>query len=86
MKNKFNYIISASNTAGPFKLKTDANAFKKRFSKVPGATTSEIKKTTRGYTFRIALKCGARTAAEKAEGVAFLKGVLRTSKINIKKV
>ena len=84
--NKFNYIISASNTAGPFRLKRDAIAFKKRFSKVPGATTSEVKKTVKGYTFRITLKCGARTVAEKNEGVAFLKRVLSTTKINIKKV
>lgn len=84
--NEFNYIISASNTAGPFRLKKDATVFKNKFSKVPGATTSEIKKTVKGYTFRITLKCGARTAAEKTEGVAFLKRVLSTSKINIKKV
>lgn len=84
--NKFNYIISASNTAGPFRLKREATVFKNKFSKVPGATLGEIKKTVKGYTFRITLKCGARTVAEKSEGVAFLKRVLSTSKINIKKV
>lgn len=82
---KFDYIITAAFSYGPFRTKAIAEAYKKKVSAISGVTASPVSKVGNGFKFGAKFRIGCK-AADKARAYKSIKSNAPAAKVTVAKV